>query len=143
MTGMMFTAVLFVWPRKEAPGQEELPVTNPFQIKIALQFGLLLALVMFFARAFQAWLGDTGIYVVALISGIADVDAITLSLASMDSTKLARETAVEGIVIATIANTLFKTGLAIFIAGKRMVPYVLPVALITCLAGAASVLWIL
>ena len=61
----------------------ELPLRNPMELLPALGFGLLLAAIMLLAEAFRAWLGDTGIYVLATISGIADVDAITLSLARM------------------------------------------------------------
>ncbi|MDZ7663070.1 MgtC/SapB family protein [Thiohalophilus sp.] len=142
MTAVMLVGVIVIWHRKEAPGEAELPVTNPFQIKMALQFGLLLALVMFLAQAFMAWLGDAGIYLVALISGIADVDAITLSLASMARSDLAPETAVRGIVIAAIANTLFKTALALMIAGRQMLWRLLPVALIACVAGGVSLFWL-
>ncbi|TDY02928.1 uncharacterized membrane protein (DUF4010 family) [Thiohalophilus thiocyanatoxydans] len=142
MTAVMLIGVIVIWQRKAASGEAELPVTNPFQIKMALQFGLLLALVMFLAQAFMAWLGDAGIYLVALISGIADVDAITLSLASMARSDLAPETAVRGIVIAAIANTLFKTALALVIAGRQMLWRLLPVALIACMAGGASLFWL-
>jgi len=142
MTTIMIVGVAAVWHRKDEPGQGELPVTNPFQIKMALQFGLLLALVMFLSQASMAWLGDTGIYLVALLSGIADVDAITLSLASMAKTDLAHDTAVRGIVIAAIANTLFKTTLALMIAGRQVLWRLLPVALIACVAGGLGLLWV-
>ncbi|MFP4610193.1 MAG: MgtC/SapB family protein, partial [Thiohalophilus sp.] len=142
MTGVMLAGVVIIWHRKEQSGDGELSVTNPFQIKIALQFGLLLAAVMFLAEAAMAWFGDAGIYLVALISGIADVDAITLSLASMANSDLAPETAVRGIVIAAIANTLFKTALALTIAGRQMLWRLLPVALIACIAGGASLFWL-
>ncbi|WP_310692570.1 MgtC/SapB family protein [Thiohalophilus sp.] len=139
---VMLGGVLIIWGRKEQSGDGELSVTNPFQIKMALQFGLLLAAVMFLAEAALAWLGDTGIYLVALISGVADVDAITLSLASMAKSDLAAETAIRGIVIAAIVNTLFKTALALFIAGRQMFWRLFPVAVAACGAGGLSLLWV-
>ncbi|MDY6979572.1 MAG: MgtC/SapB family protein [Pseudomonadota bacterium] len=142
MSVVMLAGVVIIWRRKEQSGDGELSVTNPFQIKMALQFGLLLAAVMFLAEAAMAWLGDTGIYLVALISGVADVDAITLSLASMARGNLAAETAVRGIVIAAIVNTLFKTALALFIAGRQMFWRLLPVAVAACGAGGVSLLWV-
>lgn len=142
MTVVMLAGVVIIWHRKESSGDGELSVTNPFQIKMALQFGLLLAAVMFLAEAAMAWLGDAGIYLVALISGVADVDAITLSLASMAKSDLADATAVHGIVIAAIVNTLFKTALALFIAGRQMFWRLLPVAVVACSAGGVSLLWV-
>lgn len=142
MTVIMLAGVIVIWHRKDESEDGELPVTNPFQIKLALQFGLLLAAVMFLSRAFMAWLGDAGIYLVALISGIADVDAITLSLASMARSELATDVAIRGIVVAAIANTLFKTTLALVIAGRQMLWRLLPVALIASLGGATGLLWI-
>lgn len=142
MTLIMLIGVVIIWQRNEKDTEAELPVTNPFQIKIALQFGLLLALVMFLSKAFMAWFGETGIYLVALVSGIADVDAITLSLASMAGKDLAMETAIHGIVIAAITNTLFKTSLALFIAGRQVMWRLLPVAIVTSTVGGASLLWV-
>ena len=142
MSVVMLAGVAMMWRIKEDSSSDELPVTNPFQIKMALQFGLLLALVMFLSRAFQAWLGETGIYLVSLISGVADVDAITLSLASMAGNELEAETAVRGIVIAAIANTLFKTTLAVGIAGRTMVWRLLPAALLASACGGLSLIWV-
>ncbi|MFO8025365.1 DUF4010 domain-containing protein, partial [Thiohalophilus sp.] len=142
MMVVMLAGVLIIWQRKDKSENRELSVTNPFQIKMALQFGLFLAVIMLLAEAAKTWLGDTGIYLVAMISGIADVDAITLSLASMAKNDLAAETAVRGIVIAAIVNTLFKTGLAVFIAGRQIFWPLLPVAMAACGAGGLSLLWI-
>ena len=142
MTVVMLAGVVIIWRRKDQSGDGDLSVTNPFQIKMALQFGLLLAAVMFLAEAAMAWLGNTGIYLVALISGVADVDAITLSLASMAKGDLAAETAVRGIVIAAVVNTLFKTLLALLIAGRQMFWRLFPVAVAACGAGGVSLLWV-
>jgi len=55
----------------------------------------------------------TGVYVIAALAGLTDVDAITLSMAERahegaDATRLA----VQAIVVATAANTLVKAALA-------------------------------
>ncbi len=142
MTGIMLVGVFLLWQKQTRSNEEKLPVTNPFQIKMALQFGLFLAVIMFLARAFMAWFGETGIYLVALVSGFADVDAITLSLASMAGKDLTANTAVNGIIIAAIVNTLFKTMLALFIAGQQMLWKLLPVALAASVMGGISLLWI-
>jgi uncharacterized membrane protein (DUF4010 family) len=142
MTCVMVVGVFLLWRKKGQAQEGELPVTNPFQIKMALQFGLFLAIVMFLTRAAMAWMGEAGIYLVAFFSGFADVDAITLSLSSMAAKELAAETAINGIVIAAIVNTLFKTFLALFIAGRQMLWKLLPVAVVASMLGGISLFWV-
>lgn len=93
---------------------------NPSELGTALQFGALLALVMLLAHALQAWLGHAGIYLLAAVSGITDVDAITLSLSRLVPHTLALQVAAQGIVLAAMMNTLVKGALVFAIAGRRM-----------------------
>ena len=85
---------------------------------MAITFGALLALVMLLGKALQAWLGEAGVLMLATASGVADVDAITLSLARMSQDELAVRVAVTGIVIAAAVNSLVKGGMATVIGGR-------------------------
>ena len=105
-------------PKKSPSGEDMLP-RNPLELTSALAFGGLLALVMLLGRALTEWFGDAGVYALAAASGIADVDAITLSLSRMGGAELAVSTAALGIVIAASVNSLFKAGMAGFIGGGR------------------------
>lgn len=131
------------WHRSPRGGDAgELPLRNPFELGPALKFGLLLAAVMVLAQAFRAWLGHAGIYLLAGLSGLSDVDAITLSLSGMARADLAGHVAVQAIVLAAIANTLVKGSMVVGIGGRSMG---LRVALglgASVLAGAAVVLLI-
>jgi uncharacterized membrane protein (DUF4010 family) len=80
------------------------------------------------------WLGDTGIYVLAASSGIADVDAITLSLTRMSVDGLNSNTAVIGIVIAAAVNNLVKSGMALGI-GSRQTGLLVTVPMLLSLAA--------
>ncbi len=93
---------------------------NPLELTTALQFGALLALIMFLAKAMKAWLGNSGLYYLSAISGITDVDAITLSLAQMAKLDLDANTAVTGIVLAATVNTVVKGIMASVFGGKKM-----------------------
>lgn len=93
---------------------------NPLELKAALSFGLLLTLVMLLGEALQNWFGEAGVLALAAASGIADVDAITLSLARMTQDDLICSTAVTGIVIAAAVNSLFKGGMAAFVGGGKV-----------------------
>jgi len=119
--GLVF-ALLFVWRGKEkkqdAPHQP-IAVKNPLQLGMAVQFGLLLAAVLLLAEAMKAWFGSYGIYVLSVVSGLLDVDAIALSLSRSARQDLAPEVAVLGIILACLTNTLVKGMIFAFIAGFK------------------------
>lgn len=109
---------------------------NPFELKTALQLGLLLALVTFFAHGLKTWFGDAGVMILAGISGISDVDAINLALARMaEEGKLVLDTAVRAIILAAIVNTLVKGLMAVIIGGKRLILPVGSVLLAAIITG--------
>ncbi|GGK77954.1 hypothetical protein GCM10009067_33060 [Haloarcula sebkhae] len=65
------------------------------------------------SQSANTWFGDSGIYATAFLSGLADVDAITLTLSALEADgEISPEVATTGIVIGAIANTLTKAGLA-------------------------------
>ena len=134
--GLAVTA--FGWRRLEAQGELPMPeVRNPTEIRTALGFGALYAVVLFCS----AWLSDVagakGMYAVALASGLTDVDAITLSslrLFSID--KLSAGQAVTAIALAVLSNLTFKAGLILTLGGWKLARLTLP-ALLAVAAGIA------
>ncbi len=96
------------------------PLRNPFHLASALQFGLLLTLIMLLSQLMVNVFGDAGIYLLAAASGIADVDAITLSLTQMSLQHLPLEIAARAILLAAIVNSLIKTGMAFFIGQAQL-----------------------
>jgi len=130
-----------VWLWRSSKDNREagtLRLQNPLQLKSALQFGLLLAAIILLAEAFRAWLGETGIYLLAAISGLADVDAITLSLANMARTDLPVEVAARAILLATLVNTLVKGILVFAIAGGSMARHFAPGLILILVTGIGS-----
>jgi uncharacterized membrane protein (DUF4010 family) len=87
--------------------------SNPFSLGPAIQFGLLYGLVLIGSKALSMWLGDAGVYAGALASGVADVDAITLSMAELSrgEGELSDATASNAIVLAAASNTVVKGAL--------------------------------
>lgn len=129
MTALTVLAVGWLWRRQGGPGGptgKQVVVSNPFELWPAVQFGLLLAAVMFLAVALRHWLGETGVYLLAASSGLADVDAITLSLSRLALADLPPEVAARGVVLAAGVNTLVKALLAVWI-GRGLGRFVLPV----------------
>ncbi|MBB6086856.1 MgtC/SapB family protein [Wenzhouxiangella marina] len=111
--------------------------SNPLELGSALVFGLLLALVMLLGQALTHWLGDAGVYLLAAASGVADVDAITLSLSRMAGEGLSIEVATLGILIAAAVNSMVKASISLSIGGRRSG---LPVMLVLALASIAGLL---
>lgn len=120
--------------------QAEPPLKNPFELGPALRFAALLALILLMVEGAQYWLGDVGVYLVALLSGLADVDAITLSLARSVHGELNAQVAVQGIFLAALSNSLTKGVLIALIGGRKLALMTLPVMVAGLLAGAAVLL---
>ncbi len=119
---------LYGWRHLGAQGDLPMPeVKNPTEIRTALTFGLIYALVLFLSAFLQDVAGNKGLYLVALASGLTDVDAITLSsLRLFNLEKLAAEQTVIAISLAVLSNLVFKTGLVIMIGGMALARRVLP-----------------
>ncbi|WP_374307882.1 MgtC/SapB family protein [Dongia sp.] len=75
--------VAFIWynTRKTPVLKDEVAVANPFELVEAIKFALLLTVILLLERFLSDHFGDAGLYVLSLIAGLADVDAITLSVA--------------------------------------------------------------
>jgi uncharacterized membrane protein (DUF4010 family) len=119
---------LFSWRRLGATGDLPLPeVGNPTELKTALSFGLLYAMVLFLAAWLQDAAGSKGLYLVSLASGLTDVDAISLSsLRLYNLEKLTGEQVVASIALATLSNLVFKAGLVVTIGGSALARQALP-----------------
>jgi uncharacterized membrane protein (DUF4010 family) len=119
---------LFRWRTLTAAGDLPLPeVKNPTEIRTALSFGLLYGVVLLLAAWLQDIAGSQGLYLVALASGLTDVDAITLStLRLFNQQTFAASPAVTAIGLAVLSNLVFKSGLVIAIGGKSLARQVLP-----------------
>ncbi|WP_088328608.1 MgtC/SapB family protein [Lacimicrobium sp. SS2-24] len=98
---------------------------NPLALQSAVLFGGLLMVILLLGQWMRELFGDTGIYALALVSGIADVDPINLTLARMSLDNTTLTVAVSGIVIAACSNSLVKAIMAVSIAGKAMLFHVL------------------
>jgi len=107
-----------LWRRSGAGAKAagELTLSNPLELGTAIRFGVLLAVIMVAARAVEATVGPKALYALAALSGLADVDAIALTLAQMTRTGLALALAAGAIILAALVNTGVKIAIC-FIAG--------------------------
>ena len=82
-------------------------------------FGLLYAVILFAVAAGRQWLGDRGLYLIAAVSGLTDVDAITLSTAQLIKRgELEVDTGWRMILLGSLSNLVFK-GAAVAVLGHR------------------------
>lgn len=99
----------------------ELALQNPFSIGSAIKFAAIFAVVSFASKLALITIGEQGAYVAALLSGVADVDAITLSLSRLHQAgELDAGTAIGAIGLATAVNSIVKIGIATVVGGKKL-----------------------
>jgi len=91
---------------------KETGLQNPFQLREAIRFGVVFALVLVAVEAARRYLGGWGIAAASVLAGLVDVDAITLSLSGLSARGMPVETAAGGIAVAVLANTAAKAGYA-------------------------------
>lgn len=145
-------AVFFAWMvlislgllRVVRKGRNEMPEpSNPAELRSALVFAVLYALIIFVTAAVKDYFGDRALYAVAFVSGFVDVDAITLSTAQLaNQERLSSQTAWQIILIATLTNLAFKTGIATLLGSTRLfVRLALPVGAAIAGGLALFVFW--
>lgn len=139
MTVLTLFSAVVIWHKSvDHPPNELAHLTNPLELKPALFFGGLLVLVILLGKATIHFFGETGLYLLAAVSGIADVDAINLTLSRMSIAELSPDVVVLSIVIASSSNTLLKAMLAVFVGGPALGMRVLIPLLIAATAGLAT-----
>jgi uncharacterized membrane protein (DUF4010 family) len=115
---LVVAALIFMRREMIAPtADESFAPKNPLDLAVVLQFGALLTAISVLSRLATRLAGAAGAFGLAAISGLADVDAITLSMASLDRSALPLETAAGAIGVAVAVNTLSKCALTFWIGG--------------------------
>lgn len=123
-------AIICVWLfylLKTEKEEEDFPEPkNPAQFPTALTFGLLYALILLLVAFAQDEFGNRGLVIVSVISGLTDVDAITLSLSQMiKEDNLSVEKGWRLILLASLSNLLFKGILASFIGTGKLTKWLI------------------
>ena len=119
---------LYGWKILNAGGELPMPeVKNPTELRTAISFGLLYAMVLLASAWLQDIAGNSGLYIVALASGLTDADASVLSTLRMfNLEKISSGEAVIAVTLALMANLVFKIGLVISIGGGKLARHALP-----------------
>ena len=122
--GLLAGAVFVAWGWYRLGDGSQLPeleLRNPTELGTALTFGAIYAVVLVLSAALSGQAGKHGLYAVAFVSGLTDVDAIVLSsLRLFGQGKLAADETGTAILIALLANLLFKFGIVAGVAGRAL-----------------------
>ncbi len=136
--------VVMGWLRRPVPADGDGPgPRNPFRLAPALLFGAAFAGILLLTRWLNEGFGAAGIYGAAIVSGLVDVDAVTLSLARLaDTGAISGRTASVGVLLVAASNFSFKVGLAFVLGTGRLAAAVASALLAAPVVAAGALLWL-
>lgn len=142
MLGLALVLSAAVWLLGRKKGAELPPQENPAELKSALLFGALYAAVLLAVAFARQRFGTAGLYTVAALSGLTDMDAITLSTSRLvHGAKLSPEMGWRAILLASMSNLLFKAGIVAVLGSRGLLGWVLALFGIVGLGG-GLILWL-
>lgn len=145
LAGLSYCAYLFFSQRSDEKGEVEF--SNPFDLASAIKFGLLYGVILLVSAAANQFYGETGTFISSIVSGLADVDAITLSNAELSIPGgvggVSLETASQAILLAAMSNTVVKGGIVLMSGGKELRKAILPGLLIILLVLGIGVAFVI
>jgi uncharacterized membrane protein (DUF4010 family) len=143
VTGVVLLGLaLRQWRRRtELPERADaLEAMAPFDLGTALAFGALLAAMSVLVPAAKQWLDTSGLYVLSAVAGLADVDAILISLSRLHGTGgVSVAVTVTAISLATLGNMVVKVCIA-WAAGHAQIGRSVFFSYLIALASGALVL---
>lgn len=117
--------ILFYLINKNKSDDDMPEPENPAQFKSALVFGLLYGFILLAVAFTKQQFGNNALYIVSIISGLTDVDAITLSLSQMmKGDRLQADLGWKLILLASVSNLVFKGVMAIVLGAKDMAKWI-------------------
>ena len=120
VSGILWFSAAKNTQKEQDEAASHVKLKNPFSLGPALKFGAFFVLILFIVRLAQDYLGDSGLFAAAALSGLADVDAITLSISEQTKAgELIRGVGSIGITIAVVSNSVVKTGIAFYSGGIK------------------------
>jgi len=120
---------------KREENRTSVEVRNPYELSTAVKFGLFYAFILFLSRNAIERFGDYGLYAVAALSGLSDVDAITLSVSKLFSNgEVALLAGVIAVLLSSTVNTVFKWFLTVSMGTEELFRKVTP-GFVALLAG--------
>jgi len=136
MAGLV--AVGLAWRSLRGDGAEPEGISNPLQLKNAIELTLLFQVVLYVVYYVRQWVGDAGLMATGFVLGLTDVDALTLSMTRSVATGVAIEMACRAILTGIIANSIMKAIIAFAIGTRRFSLHAGAALIAMAAAGAAA-----
>ena len=136
---LLVGAGTLLWRRQGAATEHpHLQIKNPFDLGTVLQLAGLIAVIMLVAKTLASEAGSAGLYLLAAVSGIVDVDALTLSMARFAGGEVILGDAAKAILIAAGVNTASKAAMAATVGGPRLGSMVGALSVVSLVAMAVT-----
>lgn len=137
---VLVSAGVYIRGRSQLDAATTIEQEAPSPLAAAIVFGLLYAVVLLAVAAAREHLGQQGLYVVAGLSGLTDMDAITLSTARlMEAGDLSEGLGWRLILVGGMANLVFK-GIVVAVLGGTALAREVGIAFALALGGSAAIL---
>jgi uncharacterized membrane protein (DUF4010 family) len=145
--GLAFVGIVGGWAwtlRKDAGEESPRPVEppkNPLELSAALLFGVLFVAMLALTHYCLLYLGRGGVYALAALMGVTDVDSLTLSLTQSAGTLTPLDLAGAGVIIAAVSNNFVKGIYARTFGNHRTGVESLALLIAFALLGLLAFLW--
>ncbi|MBN2045407.1 MAG: MgtC/SapB family protein [Anaerolineales bacterium] len=118
VAGLIYSGFMILQRRSDEKG--DIKLKNPLDLAAAIRFGVLFTVVLLISSAAQYYFGDVGVLVSSAISGLANVSAITLTVAELSRDGvIGLEVATQSLLFAVVTNLVSK-GLVVILGGDKM-----------------------
>lgn len=113
--------LLAVW-RGDHLGKTEpdMPMKSPFELAVVGKFALMLGVALVAARILTGLYGAGGLFTVAAVAGLVDVDAVTLAAGRMTAGGLDVQLGAWAVFIAVLADSVSKSAIATMVGGRTL-----------------------
>ncbi len=133
-------STLVLWRERSTVIESVPEPRNPLRLGAALQIAVVLEIVFLAVGYARAHWGSAGIVGSSVVFGLADLDALTASMARLPGGAVIAATAARGIGIGILTNTVAKAAIVIATGPRPLQRKVLPAFGLTVL-GLVGVLW--
>jgi len=141
LSGYLLVMALYFKKEPKQKKVQEIKFEQPFSLWPAIKFGIFFAFIIFIAKLASVLAGPSGLYLASLLGGLADMDAIVLTMSSLSGLgQIANSVAVNAIVIAAATNTIIKAGIAWVLGERKYATYISIISLIILVIGLGSLL---
>jgi uncharacterized membrane protein (DUF4010 family) len=125
LTAAGATLYFFLKGNRDEKIETNLPLGKPLELTNAFLFGMLYIGIVLVINYANDYFGQEGIFITSGIAGLSDVDAITISISKMSAISISALTAMNAVLIATLANTIMKFSIALWAGSKDLKKYIL------------------